>query len=114
MKLNDLGIPPPRKPKKGVGCWIASAVRPIAENPINIGEVWANQYKRVGKRLVKRPEEEWILLPDGTAPALIDRQTHEKIMGNMMNNKQDSLRNNHHPEELLTAAQVAKRDKLEE
>ncbi|MFL5653357.1 MAG: recombinase family protein [Ktedonobacteraceae bacterium] len=99
MRLNALGVPPPRKPKKGVPYWDATAVRRIAESPINIGEVWVNQYKRVGKRLIKRPKEEWILL-EGIAPALIDEETYREIMTNISFNKQESLRNNQHAEEL--------------
>ena len=110
-KLNDLGVPPAGKAKKGEGCWYPLTVRRIAEQPINRGDVYANQYKKVptgkttpdGRRtykMVKRPEEEWILLPPGTAPALISRERHEAIMKQLAYNKQESLRNNHHPAEL--------------
>ncbi len=98
MRLNELGIPPPKKAIKGKPCWVPSTIRRIAEQSINTGEVYANQYRRVGKRLVKRPKEEWVRLPD--APALIDKETHLMILHNMTLNQQEALRNNHHPEEL--------------
>ena len=99
IHLNELGVPPPQKPKKGVPCWCASTVRRIAENPINIGEVWVNRYTRVGKTMQLRPQEQWVLIPD-IAPALIDRETYEKIIEQIAYNKQEALRNNQHTEEL--------------
>src|SRR5215469_1777531 len=97
-RLNDLGIPPPRKSRKGNGCWTATTVQRIAESRMNVGEVWVNRYRRVGKRNVERPREEWIRLPD--APALIDEETLETIIRQIRSNKQDSVRNNQHREEL--------------
>ena len=97
-RLNDLGIPPPRKSKKGLGYWATSTVQRIAESRMNIGEVWVNKYKRVGKRNVERPKEQWIRLPD--APALIDEETFDAIQEHIKHNRQDSVRNNQHREEL--------------
>src|SRR5712691_731777 len=97
-RLNDLGIPPPRKPRKGVPHWTPSTLKRMVSNPIYIGEVWANRFQRVGKKIVQRPKEEWIRLPD--APALIDRQTYEEIQEQLTVNRQDSLRNSHHKDEL--------------
>jgi hypothetical protein len=99
-KLNDMGIPTPKKSRKGNGCWTASTVQRIAESRMNVGEVWVNRYTRVGKRLVERPKEQWILLPVGTAPALIDEETFEDIQRRIQHNKQDSVRNNQHRDEL--------------
>jgi DNA invertase Pin-like site-specific DNA recombinase len=99
-RLNDLGIPPPRKSRKGRGCWTATTVQRIAESRMNIGEVWVNRYARVGKRLVTRPQDQWILLPEGTAPAIIDEETFDEIQRKVKHNKQDSVRNNQHREEL--------------
>jgi len=100
IALNELRVPTPCKPKKGISCWDATTVRRIAENPINIGEVWVNRYTRVGKTMKERPKEEWILLPPGTAPALIDRETYESIMQQIAYNKQEALRNNQHKDDL--------------
>jgi site-specific DNA recombinase len=99
IHLNELGVSPPHPPKKGIPCWCASTVRRIAENPINIGEVWVNRYTRVGKTMKLRPKEEWILL-SGIAPALIARETYDEIMQQIVWNKEESLRNNQHKEEL--------------
>ncbi len=95
-KLNEIGIPPPKKAVKGEPHWQASTVRRIASNPIYAGEVWANRWKRVGKKTVLRPKEEWIHLPAGTAPAMIETATFEQIQEQLVINKQDSIRNNQH------------------
>jgi len=97
-RLNDMGIPPPLQPKKREPHWTATKIQRIVQNPIYVGEVWCNRYKRVGKRLIERPKEEWILLPEGTAPALIDRETLDEIIKNLSYHKQDSIRNNKHEE----------------
>jgi len=101
--LNEKGIPPPKKPRKGVAHWQAPTVHRILTNKMYIGEVWANKYKRVydkdkkKSRVYKRPAKEQYLLPDGTAPALIDCETFEKIQRQLAYNKEDSVRNSKHP-----------------
>ena len=67
---------------------------------MNVGEVWVNRYARVGKQLIQRPQDQWILLPEGTAPAIIDEETFEEIQRKIKHNKQDSVRNNQHRDEL--------------
>jgi site-specific DNA recombinase len=49
---------------------------------------------------VLRKEEEWVLLPKGTAPAIIDCETMQVIRERLKYHKQDSLRNNNRPKEL--------------
>ncbi len=100
ITLNELGVPPPKKPRKKQPHWQVGTIYNIVTNRMYIGEVWANKYTRVGKKLVKRPQSEQILLPEGTAPALIDKETFEKVQERLAMNKQDSLRNNHHPQDL--------------
>jgi DNA invertase Pin-like site-specific DNA recombinase len=100
LYLNDLGIPPPKKAIKGKPCWSESTIKRIAEAPINVGRVYANMYKKVGKTLVKRPVEEWILLPEAAPPAIIDEETYRTILENLALNKLESIRNNKHPDEL--------------
>jgi hypothetical protein len=98
--LNDIGIPPPRKPRKGVPHWTAPAIHRIATNPIYTGEVWANRFQRVGNRITMRPKADWIQLPVNTAPALIDKETFDQIQKQLKSNKEEALRNNKHREEL--------------
>ena len=98
--LNDLGIPPPKKSIKGRPYWSESTVKRIAESPLNIGKVYANRYKKVGKKMLKRPPEEWVLIPEAAPPALIDEETYRQILENLALNKLESLRNSKHASEL--------------
>jgi site-specific DNA recombinase len=98
-RLNEIGVPPPRKPfNNHTAHWEASIIHKMLSNPIYIGEVWGNKYKRVDKKMVEAPKEEWVRLPD--APAMIDKATFEIIQKRITQNKNDALRNNKHPEEL--------------
>jgi site-specific DNA recombinase len=105
--LNEMGIPTPKKPwKVEVAHWQPASVHMILTNRMYIGEVWANKYKKTHHeetnkiRYLKVPREEQVLLPEGTAPALIDCATFERIQEQLARNKQDSLRNNKHPQDL--------------
>lgn len=103
IQLNDMGIPSP----KG-SIWSLTTVASILQNPILYGEVYTNRYKQVqntltdtGKRSVimrLRPKEEWIRLPD--APAVISKETFDAVQEQMQLNRRESMRNNHHSEEL--------------
>jgi site-specific DNA recombinase len=97
--LNDLGIPPPRKATKHVPHWSSSTLYRMFSNRIYIGEVWCNRYKKVGKQMVKRPREEWVLLSNA-APAMIDKETFELVQAQFAANREDSVRNNKHTTEL--------------
>jgi hypothetical protein len=104
--LNELGVPTPKKAWKGIAHWQPASIHIILTNRMYIGEVWANKYKLVRdavtnkKKYLRQPIEEQTLLPEGTAPALIDRETFEAIQQQLEWNKQDSLRNNKHPQNL--------------
>jgi DNA invertase Pin-like site-specific DNA recombinase len=97
--LNELGIPPRSKAKTSEPHWRATAIRNLVNNPIYTGEVWAHRYTKItqnGKKIThERPREEWIKLPD--APAIVDSETFAKVQFNIAANKNESLRNNHHP-----------------
>ena len=105
--LNEKGIPPRWKAVKQLPHWRASGVRNLVNNPIYIGEVWANRFKKIEKEnrnkekkmtQIDRPKEEWIRLPD--APAIIDRETYAAVQVQIASNKNESLRNNKHTDEL--------------
>jgi site-specific DNA recombinase len=98
--LNDLGIPPPRKPKKHFpeeAFWQSGTLFGILKNPIYCGEVYTNKYTKKkgpsGKKIsVFRPREEWIRLPD--APAIVTKEEWDAIQTQMRINKEESMRNN--------------------
>ncbi len=100
--LTDMGIPIPnngksRQGKAFVGYWHRSTVLNILQNRKYIGENYANMYKVVKGKVTKRPQEEWVRLPD--TPAIIDRDVFEAVQEQLAINKQDSIRNNQAPKE---------------
>ena len=99
-RLNELGVPPPGKPRKGIAYWQAGTVYKILTEREYIGEAYANKYRKVGTGPKRRPLEEMIKLPDGVCPAIVSKEAFEAVQQRLAYNKQDSLRNNKHPEEL--------------
>jgi len=97
--LNEKKTPPPKKPYKKEPQWIQSTIQMIAKNPIYIGEVYANKYKKVNGVMTKLPREEWILLPN-CAPALIDKDTFEQIQQTLLFNKEEAMRNAKYPKDI--------------
>jgi len=57
--------------------WHPLTIRRIVMNPAYYGMTIFNQTRRVGTRAEKRPENEWVILPDVT-PAIIDQETFDK------------------------------------
>jgi site-specific DNA recombinase len=105
--LNAKGIPTPKKKNRqgGAGLWQRGTILRIITNPIYIGEVWANRYTHSKSPKTNRsqpklaPREQWVLLPEGTAPALIDEETWEAVQKQLQINKEESMRNNTHGKE---------------
>jgi len=100
MTLNELGIPPPRKPRKNEPHWQRGTVYRILTCRDYIGEAYANKYKCVGKKVIKVPKEDQVLLPAGVIPPIISKEVFDAIQEQLEINKQDSLRNNKHPKDL--------------
>ena len=101
-QLTQENIPTPQ----GKSSWATSTIQAILKNPFYTGRAFANRYKAVhepGKkpRVEPRPQEEWISLPDGTVPAIIDQETFEKAQQALETNKQRAARNNRYPKEQL-------------
>jgi len=101
--LNELGIPS----AKGKH-WTPETIRRIVSNPILYGQPYANRYKQIGKHKSKngkqvtteimRPSEEWISLPP--CPAIITKATFYAIQEQIQRNKEESVRNNKHTDQL--------------
>jgi hypothetical protein len=101
--LNEKGIPPRGIARKAQPHWRPAAIRSLVNNPIYIGEVYVNRFKKVEKTnrkgekkmvQVDVPRCQWIRLPD--APAVIDEESYEKIMAQISANRNESIRNNKH------------------
>ncbi len=107
-QLTQEGIPSP----SGKPYWKPNTVHDTLRNPFYAGKAFANRYQSVkepGKRArVKvRPQEEWIPLPDGIVPAIVDLETFEKVQHILDINKQQSARNNKRPKEQLLRCGLA-------
>jgi site-specific DNA recombinase len=95
-ELNDRHIPTSRKGRNGQDtCWQRGGVHYILTNRIYCGEVWANRYKnsktKNGKKgRAKRPQEDWIRLPD--APAILTPEEMNDIAEQLKINKDEALR----------------------
>ncbi len=101
--LNEKGIPPRGNTRTAEPHWRASGIRNMINNPIYTGGVYVNRFKKVEKvnrfgikKLIQIdvPREQWIRLPD--APAIIDKESYERIMAQVAANRNESVRNNKH------------------
>lgn len=104
MALQAEGIPTPG----GRGSWRHSMLHFILHDPAYVGDAYAFRYKTEkvnGRRLTRMlPPEEWIPLPDGTIPPLVDRATFDAVAAILKRNQAKAARNNQHPEETLLRA----------
>jgi site-specific DNA recombinase len=93
-ELTEKGIPTP----KGRPYWSTATISDMLNNPHYIGKAIAfkEQHTRSpeGKHTIRtRPEEEQILLPEGTVPAIISIETWEKVQEQLEYNKRNASRN---------------------
>ncbi len=99
--LTAEGIPSPRSG----GPWDYTSVRRILTDPQYTGQATAFRTKsrKENGKVVKekvRPEE-WVRLPDGVIPALIDALDFEAARARLRLNRERSARNNSHPDKYL-------------
>ena len=101
ITLNELGIPPPRKPKKHTTAhWQKGTIYRILTCRDYIGEAYANKSRTVNGKVVKVPMEEQVLLPAGVIPPIISKEVFALVQEQLEINKEESLRNNKHPHDL--------------
>ena len=99
------GIPTPR----GAKLWDFVVVRNILCNPSYTGEAYAFRMKhvrvagthRTQTRHIPRPREEWVPLPEGTIPALVDPATFAAVQERLRRNQQQASRRLRNPEAYL-------------
>ncbi len=108
--LTAMGIPTPGGNGK---FWRTGTILRMLKNPMYAGKAIVNRFQKVAmkttnprakngstKRLVSRSAEEYIHLPDGIVPAIVTQEVFDRVQEQLMLNKQDSLRNHRHPQEL--------------
>ena len=105
--------------------WGQTSVSKLVHHPAYMGKAFAWRYKstparelrtsedsgRVGLplgserrgayRQALRPEDEWIPLPNGVIPPLVDRETWEHVQVRLIDNKAKATRNNRYPQDFL-------------
>ena len=109
--LTEMGIPTPGGDGK---YWRPGTIVRILKNPIYAGDAVVNRFQKVDvkttnkrakstevKRLVPRPEQEHIHLPDGIIPAIVSKDVFDLVQMQLTLNKQESIRNNSHATEDL-------------
>lgn len=100
--LNEQGIPSPAVRRniktRDTAIWGKSQVRRILTNPMYKGEAYAWRH-RAGKRgsNVNRPQEEWIRLPDGIVPAIVEPAVWAAVQERLASNSGATTRNQKNP-----------------
>jgi len=99
--LDDHGIAPPSAKGKS-GQWESVTIRDILDNEVYLGRIIFGQYKFVktpsgGKRKIRVPREEWIVVEDAH-PAIIDQELWDRVHAirdimSTRNTKRYSLKN---------------------
>jgi site-specific DNA recombinase len=93
--------------RHGGSIWRQATIRKMLANRAYTGEAVAYKWhgvKQPGKRTkryVQRPEEQWIRLPEGVIPPLVDVATFETVQKQLERNKQQAARRNKNPQDAL-------------
>jgi DNA invertase Pin-like site-specific DNA recombinase len=101
-RLEARGIISETMKRTGRTKWYPVVVRRLLLNPNYIGIGYAGQWDRSkdrGRRSNKmRPPEEWVRLPDGTYPVLIDQSVWRRVQDRFEINRRESVRSDRNPE----------------
>jgi len=85
--------------------WMRAVVQRLLRNPAYKGEAWMNRYQtttaRGRRKQTARPEAEWVRLPDGVIPPLVDIDTWDAAQARAERNAVESARHNSSPESYL-------------
>jgi site-specific DNA recombinase len=104
MALTAEGVPTPTGRGKR---WEVVTLHSVLKNPIYTGQVYAYRHQtlprtgRQSRTVVKRPLEEQVRLPDGTAPALVTQVEFDAVQQRLACNRATAPRNNANPEATL-------------
>jgi site-specific DNA recombinase len=106
-RLNDERVPPPAtgKRRSSFGTeesgqkWNHTAIRHILEEPGYKGETIFWRWKSVDGRMIRRPENEWVRLPEGTTPEVVTKEVWDAAQTLIGENKGRSIavRNEYRP-----------------
>jgi site-specific DNA recombinase len=103
-RLNAAGVPT----ATGAGRWYQATLRVMLGREAYMGVARGRQTdsrKVNGRRLrIVRPQEEQILLPEGTIPPLVSPETFRAVQAQLEQNKLEAVRNHRKPEAFLLRA----------
>jgi len=92
LLLNQNGVPT----RKG-GPWIQSTIKKIAKDPQYTGDARVFRFGVENGKGFRRPEEEHIMLPEGTIPPIVSKDLFAAVQLILKDNKAFSERNNGDP-----------------
>lgn len=102
-RLNADGIPAPAATRRQfrdgrTPRWGKSTVRRILTDPAYVGETWAQRWEaRPGRNPRLRDPSEWIRLPDGVTPAIVERSLWLLAQERLRQNRGEHARNERRP-----------------
>lgn len=102
MGLTAEGIRTPtgRSPR-----WEVATLHAILANPVYTGKASAFrthlERRKGSKRVIVRPEEDWVALPNGVAPQIVSELEFSAVQERLKQNKAAAPRNNANPEATL-------------
>lgn len=98
-RLNEEGVKPPGFERSGSPYWHAMTLRRILANQNYVGVGYANWRDGRKKRTANiRPEAEWVRLPEGTFPQVIDDSLFARVQERLQRNKTECAPGNRNPE----------------
>jgi site-specific DNA recombinase len=107
-RLNQQGTPPPSHGKRRLvhprynaqPAWGKGAIGRILTDPTYKGEAYAWKWRSGGKQklMLARPVEEWIALPEGAVPAIVEAELWAVVQERLKTNRGDKTRNEKRPD----------------
>jgi len=107
-QFTEEGIPT----RSGKSFWRAEAITRIAHDQDYTGEAAVYKTRTIkfpngSKHVEQRPKEQWVMLPEGTVPTLIDKAQFDRVQEQLKDNYKFSQRNNQHPHDSLLRYGIA-------
>jgi hypothetical protein len=111
--LHERGVMPPGHARTGATFWALGVIRGVLSNEHYTGRGYAGTTRTVrgpngGRRVERRPREEWVELPAGTYPALIDPALFARVQARIAGAKRESQRRDRDPEVGLLRRGIAR------
>jgi site-specific DNA recombinase len=98
--------------RSGKPYWRAEAITRIAHDQDYTGEAAVYKTRTIklpngSKQVERRPKEEWVLLPEGTVPPIVNKIKFVRVQEQLKDNNKFSQRNNQHPHDSLLRYGIA-------